>query len=1024
MGVLSNSSESWEETLKRGFGEIKDRVQTLMFQQADASPPDAEALVFPLEIAALEPLLHPFLKGLFDPSPYLHLPLFRGFFFSSGILGTAKFSRILGHDFAKGRSKEAEIVDPSVGSSKSLEDSAKSRPIPSLAGVVQTQGSLTRAGGKGLSLLSGAFLKDFFTRRLPEDRDLAVPAGFIARWRQMSANLLLMGWYGGTLVVAGYLVLSYVDAERTVKIMVSRQPGPISVEGNLHHNMESMERYRGLIDWMGQRDVSLSSRVLAFSSETGRLEDAMKRRFDKEFEAAILPRLNNTLRNKVRNLLIEDPYHHLADYVDILVRRINLIKDRLGGDTFAVLKARPQPGIQDITSLDPSVSPQEARYFSEIYLAYISWAPVDPIHQNLESLQSLLLDVEQTLPDFHWLADWVNIRDDVDRVTLTTFWKGTTKTITEESVLPAYTNKGMKRISGFLAELRKASPETFPIDRSVKKFLAWYSFRKEVAWFDFIRGFSRGEETLGDVLQWKSAFQTLPGPQSPYLLVAKRLDREFPKGRGDSSRPWKTLLQEYLQIAKFHRPGSDFVSRIRSYAEAVNQSGRAGINGGPSEGQRFLKALIDAGRAYETYSSGLSSAVAEGIQGRGHDLSLAASYYSYSQNGSKKPPVLVETYDALETIRKNLLSSSDPQEKILWGLISGPFWTALDFIDREAACEIQDKWVAKVVSPAQASLSRQDLDHFLLDKGGAIPAFMDKTMAPFVRRTPTGYLFVVRDKRTVSVRPSFLVFVNDIINTQRILDLAQKKNEIAKMKRHLDLVNLRQSLGKQEQSDQTQILAMAKTKFPVEIKALPTDVNPESLTRPYLTRLTLECAEKKHVLNNLNLPVRRAWEWSSLTCGKTSLEIRLGNLILDRDYPGGNGFIKFLQEFYQGSLTLTPADFPLKRKSLENLRLTTLTIHYHFKGIHALLVRYQDYLQAQQSLEKVKDKIARIDQELAIQDTNKLDDKKAALKSQPFAIDSLPSDISLCLPGESSGVPAGNGRGTSPIPVSRERSGT
>ncbi|MCL5286252.1 MAG: type VI secretion system protein [Nitrospirae bacterium] len=1023
MGVLSNPSESWEETLSRGIREIADRVKSLMFRRADAPQPDPEALVFPLEIEALESLMNPFLKGLFEPSPYLHLPRFRGIFFSSGIFGTPKFSQILGHDFAKGRSGEVEIVDRS-GVALPPKNSSKAGSLPSLQGNADAHGSLARGGGKGLSLLSGAFLKDFFTRRLPEDRDLSVPIGLIARWRQMSTNIFLMGWYGASLALGVYLVLSYVNAARTIKVMVARQPGPISVKGDLHQNMESMERYRSLIDWMGQRDSSFSSRLLAFSLETGRLEEAMKHRFDREFETAILPQLNLTLRTRLRGLLDEDPDHRLADYVDILVRRINLIKDRIAGVSFAVLKTRPQPGSQDIVDLDPSISPQEAMHFSEIYLAYISWAPLDPVRQDLDFLQSLLLEVEQTLPDFHWLADWVNARDDVDRVTLATFWKGTVKDSGEQIVLPAYTNNGMKRIEGFLAEVRKASPETFPIARSIKSFLSWYRFRKEMAWFDYIRGFSRGEETLGDLVQWKSVFQTLPGPKSPYLLLAKRLESEFPKTGDDSRRPWKVLLREYLQIARYRGPKSNVVSKIQSYASAFNESGRTGLHGGPGAGERTMKSLIKAGQAYALYSSGLSAAVTEGIQGRGHDLKLAGEYYSYSRAASKKPPVLIATSDALESIRQNLLSRDDPQEKILWNLVSGPFRTALEMIDREAACAIQDKWLATVVAPAQASLSRQDLDHFLLGQGGAIPAFMDKTMAPFVRRSPSGYALVSRDKSSVAVRPSFLLFVNDAINSQRSLDLTQKRNEIAKKKRHLDLVNLRQSLGKQERSDQEKILAMAKTKFPVVIKALPTDVNPEALARPYLTRLTLECAEKKHMLNNLNLPVRRAWEWSSLTCGKTSLEIRLGNLLLTRDYPGGNGFIQFLQQFYQGSLTLTPADFPLKKKALENLRVTSLTVHYRFKGIHALLISYQDYLQAKQSLDKVKEKIARIDQELAIQDTNGLDDQKAALRSQPFAIRRVPTDISLCLPGESPGVSSENGIGNTPESNTSGGSGT
>ncbi len=1024
MGILSNPKESWEATLARGIRDTAERVRTLMFLRADAPPPDPEALVFPLEIVALEPLMAPFLKGLFEPSPYLHLPDFRGLFFSSGVLGTPRFSQILGHDFAKGRDREVEIVGGASGSSLPARPQAPSGRLAPLAPSGKAAMAPAREGDKVSALLSGAFLKDFFTRRLPEDKGLASPTGFLAKLRQMSGDILLVGWYGASVAVGAYLFLSFVNAEQTVRTMVSHQPGPISVDGDLHQNMESMERYGSLVDSMAQRDASLASRLLAFSYETGRLEEAMKRRFDRQFATAILPHLNQALRTRVRELLDDDPDHRLADYVDILVRKINLIKARIDGASFADLGTRPQPGVEDIVALDPSISPQEALHFSKVYLAYISWAPLDPVRQDLDSLQSLLLEVEQTLPDFHWLADWVNARDETDRVTLATFWKGTGKDLSKSVVQPAFTNNGMKRISDFIEEVRNASPESFSVSRSVKKFRVWYDARKEDEWFAYLRNFSQGEETLADVLQWKTVFQSLPGARSPYLLLAKRLDTEFPKSPEDSGTPWKVLLREYLKIAKYRGLKSNFIAKIQSYAVAFHESGRAGFHRGPREGSRTMKSLVAAGRAYSRYMSTLSSIVDEGSQGRGHDLKLAGDYYSYSRKATKKPPLLVSASESLALLQENLLSDNDPQEKILWGVISGPFWTALDMVDREAACEIQDRWIAKVVSPAQASLSGKDLDQFLLGPEGAIPGFMDKTMGPFVQRTTAGFRLVSQKGRTVSMRPSFLLFINDTINSQRSLDLTAKKNELAMKKRHLDLVSLRQSLAKQEQNDQAKIQSMAKTKFPVVIKALPTDVNPEALARPYLTRLTLECAEKKHVLNNLNLPVRRAWEWSSLTCGKTSLEIRLGNLVLTREYSGENGFIQFAQQFYQGSLTMTPADFPLKKKALENMRVTYVTVHYQFKGIHTLLIRYQDYLQAKSSLEKVKEKIARIDQELAIQDTTKIDDQKAALKSHPFAVDSLPTEISLCLPGESSGVSGESGGGGNVAPDSLMKEGS
>jgi len=1008
MGVISGPDEPWDKVLGRGIRGISERIQSLMFRRADAPSPTPESLAFPLEVRALEPLLAPFLKGLFEPSPYLQRPVFRGLFFSSGLLGSPRFSTILGHDFAQSRTGEVEILDRSPGVALSGKDKGPGgRETPRLSGAAGSPGTpaIASAGGEGISRLSGVFLRDFFTRRLPEDRLLSVPYGLAARWRQFSSNILLMGWAVANLSVALYLVYSFVHSYRTVRTLEARAPGAVQAGGDFHQNMENMERYRSLIDWMGRRDASLSARILAFSGETQAIEGAMKTRYTGEFGSVILPVLDHALRSEVRRLLLRDPDHRLADFVDILVRRINLIEDRLGGANFAVLATRPQPGTGDITAIDSSISPQEARHFSDLTLAYIAWAPAGAVHRDLDTLQSLLLEVEQTVPDFHWLVDWVNARDK-ESVTLADFWKGTARNPKEVVVLPSYTNEGMRRIFNFLSEVRKASPANFPIEDHTRSFLGWYRNRKEEAWFSFVHGFAAGEGTLADVLQWKTVYQSLPGSRSPYLLLARRLSREFPPSQDTFHEKWQALLRTFLRIAKTRGAGAGLVSRLRDYAGALDASGRAGMEEGPRAGQRTMVALVDAGRAYSEYSASLQAAVSEGLQGRGHALALAADYYSFTRRGKNKPPVLVTASNALQGMEKALLPKADPKEKILWGLVEGSFLTALDYIDREAACEIGDRWVAEVVSPAQASLTGADLDRFLLGSGGAIPAFMKKTMTPFVRRSPSGYRLVRKNGRSIAVLPSFLTFVNAAISGRRSLELEKKRTEIESKKRHLDLVTLRQSLGKQEESDRKKILEMAKTQFPVVLKALPTDVNTGALARPYLTRLTLACATKTHVLNNLNLPVRRSWVWSSLTCGRTSLEVHTGSLVATRDYPGADGFVHFLQQFYQGSLVLTPADFPLQKEALENLRVSRLTLHFRFTGVHALLARYQEYQQARASLSRIREKIRTIDSELAIQDANALEDQNSALRNRPFAAHRLPSAIALCLPGETGAPPA------------------
>ena len=998
LGYLSKPEDQWSQTLEKALDSMVGRIRTILFSRADLGINSSDGLIFPLEVQSLEPLLSTFLRGLFEPSPYLELPSFRGLFLSSGTIRGSRFSSVLGDAGGERDEQEVEILDAT--SSIALQSEQKSLGKEESAAMEghRERTVLTGSATPFAPPQTGVFLKEFFTDLLPADRSLYAPLGMLARWRRFSSNILLVSWYGVNLVAGLYFSYSFLVTYRTVRTLEDRQPSQVQLGGDFHQNLENLERYRSLVDWMSRKDRSLSFHLLAFSGQVIAIEDRMKGRFTDQFNKTILPELNASLRTKIRSLLNDDPHNHLADYAEILVRRINLIRDRTKGMGYDDLKLQPQPGTQDIVTIDPSISPQEARHFSDLYLAYIAWVPKELIGHNQDLLQSLLLEVEQTVPDFHWLVDWVDTRN-LPTVTLATFWKGTVSPNADRTIPASYTNGGMRRIFDFLSEVQSASPPNFPIADHEKSFLAWYRIRKEAAWLRFVRDFAQGESTLADAIQWKGFFQSLPTSGNPYVLLANRLAVEFPPSEDSRHERWQDLLRKIIRIEKSQAQGG-FVSRIKGYASILNESGTTGTHQGAAQGQKYFVSMIAASKAYTRFSTDLAGAVGEGLQGRGHALALTADFFSFNHRFQKKRPVLVDMSDALSTMRKELISHHDPKELIIWNLVMGQFGSTLDFLDREAACEINDRWIASVVSPAQASLTSKELGHFLFGSGGTIPAFMDKTMKPFVTRRANGYRLIRRNGYGIAISPEFLVFINTAIAGRRSLELAMKKSELESKKRHLDLVTLRESLQKEDQTDSKKILQMAKKQFPVVLKALPTDVNEHTLARPYLTRLTLECAQKTHVLNNFNLPVRSSWTWSPLVCGNTTLDIHIGNLTMTRRYPGQNGFAHFLEEFYQGTLRLTPQDFPLEKDALVNLHVSHINVRFHFTGAHALLSQYKQGQLALASQKRVREKIRKIDSELSILDQNDLDQQKTSLKDRPFATHKIPSRIANCFPGE------------------------
>lgn len=65
--------------------------------------------------------------------------------------------------------------------------------------------------------------------------------------------------------------------------------------------------------------------------------------------------------------------------------------------------------------------------------------------------------------------------------------------------------------------------------------------------------------------------------------------------------------------------------------------------------------------------------------------------------------------------------------------------------------------------------------------------------------------------------------------------------------------------------------------------------------------------------------------------------MHIGDIVLQRVYPGPLGFADFLADLRSGSHTFTPQDFPAQAASLRSLGVRGIVLHYRFGGADAVL---------------------------------------------------------------------------------------
>lgn len=739
----------------------------------------------------------------------------------------------------------------------------------------------------------GLFLHDFYARILPGDRRLFAPTKRALEWRTLTRNLGLTAWIVLGIALCGLLSFSFVKNLKIVREVSHDFDKPVSLRGEMLSDLVAMDRFKeGILKVERQNQGWWIPRFGLNESRT--VEIGLKRKYCKQFEDGFLTAFDKQLGGAVSSLGPGASDEVAGQYIVHLARRINILQARIDGSDLPALQARPQPpyvgaGAQEI-------EPEVRKKFGDLYLYDLVWRqnPGD-LKKEMELLQVWLRHVVALRgKGLQWVVAWTDRQSGLPGVTLAEYWGGGPQA-GDKGVGASFTRKGKEFIDGLVQEVGAASGEPAGLSAQKAEFDRWYRGAAFEAWAAFGYAFPRGADRLRGAKEWQQMAGRMTGDQGPFPSLLSRMATELEPliGGGDGIPGWVGPLYQF--------------QAIRMAAEAARDKGAVGkaAEGGMKLISEVVKklgrdvtgqaAVAQATKAYQEYHDALSSATPM-TQSRNQALQMASQTFSEDAATGKSPLHIASSASA--RVRSALGGGGE----LVGKLVAGPIDFLWAYARSEAACALQAQWEEKVLAEAQGA-SGAGAGQLLLGPEGLVWKFVRGPAAPFLGRSlQRGYQAKEVLGGGIPFEPAFLAFLSKAAVQAAAAAAAPKQSS-----------------------------------YPVQIKGLPTDANPEARMKPQTTRLELRCATGSQTLINQNYPVGKTFTWAPEACNDVIFQIEVGDVVIVKKYLGDQGFPQFLRDFQGGKRVFYPNEFPAVGATLERYGIKYIRVNYQFTGDRAVL---------------------------------------------------------------------------------------
>lgn len=700
------------------------------------------------------------------------------------------------------------------------------------------------------------------------------------------------------------------DILQAYKVQDSKSLARESVISNYQNRYELIENLDGvnISYWlpMSKGDFNISSLRATLSKD---IQDVL-----------ILP-LDNMFAEQIKQMN-QGNIDIKVDYINILMRRINVLNAARSGASISELADMPQP--YDSAYID-SMSPNVLQGLNDLYLKSLFmkkgknntqfWQT--KIEKYRREMSNLILSSDGNMD---WLVDWVSRNSGVEGISLQDYWQGSLNSDTAVSVDGAYTVAGRDIIDDFILQIVSALGNEHPfLSKYLPAFKQQYQDNYLANWDAFLKAFSTGQDTLNGRSEWLSVINNLSTGRNIFFKLLNDADFHLSDFASLEEKPeWLTFVFYYqdmlalgddvaqgnpAQNKVFTKLGLKVVSALGPVGKALAGTGKSALKtkkkidkasgSGPGPTERELN-LQAAAKALDDYKALLAKLVFNVEQQKESDKNIRA-FFEFENNPIDEGTSLANAKINVTQLQ-GLIGKASIGNQSFWNVYLGAIVMLEDFMLQESACMLEDKWSEDFLYELDG-VPDYKLEEFAYGETGVLWSFYDRSLKPFFKnKRGSGYGFKQVAGKKMPISPDLLDYLI------RAKDLSQR-NKFAS--------------------------------FNLMVNAKPTSTNPNSLLYVSRTDVNLICATGDQTLENNNFIVKEMFKWEE-TCRSVSIKFKVGNKTLEKVYDGEDGVLDFLMDFRNGNQRFNLDEFPEFYYDLNNYKIEYFDVNLDIEGASEL----------------------------------------------------------------------------------------